>query len=88
MKVFDGFVLKTIADTNIVVPIGENTVNFNAIVSLNESGAFLWKLLESEQTEEDLVSAMLKEYAVDEKTVREDIKAFINKLSEANLLVC
>lgn len=87
MKIVDGFVLKKIADTNVVVPLGTNTVSFRSMVSLNDTGAFLWKLLEKETTEEDLLSALLEEYNVDRQTAETDIKAFLNSMRDANLLV-
>ncbi len=86
MKIVDGFILKNIADTFVVVPLGTNTVSFRSIISLNESGAFLWSQLENEITEEQLLQAMLKEYDIDEATAKADIDAFIKKLTEAGLL--
>ena len=86
MKLVDGFILKNIADTFVVVPLGTNTVSFRSIISLNESGAFLWSQLENEKTEQELLDALLKEYDVDEQTAREDITAFIEKLKAAELL--
>ncbi len=87
MKIVEGFSLKTIADNNIVVPVGENTVTFKAIITLNESGAFLWRQLENERTEEELVKAMLEEYDVDEETVRVDVAEFVENMRAANLLL-
>lgn len=86
MKIVDGFILKSIADTNIVVPVGSNSVTFNAIISLNESGAFLWKQLETEKSENELLTAMLDEYDVDEATAKTDINEFLNSMRQANLL--
>lgn len=86
MKLVDGFVLKNIADTYVVVPLGTNTVSFRSIISLNESGAFLWSQLETEKTEDELLAAMLNEYDIDEKTAREDIAAFIENLKASGLL--
>ena len=83
MKIVDGFILKSIADTNIVVP---NSVTFNAIISLNDSGAFLWKQLENEQSEESLLAAMLQEYDVDEATAKADIAEFLKSMRQADLL--
>ena len=87
MKIVEGFSLKTIADNNIVVPVGENTVTFKAIITLNESGAFLWRQLENEKTEDELVKAMLEEYDVDEQTVKIDVAEFLDNMRSANLLV-
>lgn len=86
MKIVDGFVLKNIADTNVVVPLGTNTVSFRSVISLNDTGAFLWKLLEKETSEEELLEAVLKEYDIDRQTAEADIQAFLNSVREANLL--
>ncbi len=86
MKIKKDFVLKTIAGTNVVVPLGSNTVSFRAIITLNESGAFLWQSLENDITKEQLLELMLKEYDIDRDTALTDIEEFLNKLREAELL--
>lgn len=86
MKIKNDFVLKTIAGTNVVVPLGSNTVSFRAIITLNESGAFLWQSLENDITKEQLLELMLKEYDIDRDTALLDIEEFLNKLREAELL--
>lgn len=86
MKIKDGFVLREVAGSYIVVAVGEAVKNFNGIINLNETGAFLWKILESGATKEELVAKLLEEYDVDEKTAAEDVGKFINKLSEAKLV--
>ena len=86
MKIAEGFVLKNIAGTNVVVPLGDNTVSFKAIITLNDTGAFLWQQLETEKNAEELLKAMLSEYAVDENIAKADIAEFIDNLKKANLL--
>lgn len=87
MKVADGFTLKTIADTHVLVPLGSNVVSFRSIMSLSESGAFLWKQLETEKDEDQLVAALTAEYDIDEQTARADIREFIENMKKANLIV-
>ncbi len=87
MRIKDGFVLKEIAGVNVVVPIASQMVSFKAIISLNESGAFLWKQLESEKTEEELLKAFLSEYDIDEATALTDIAEFLSNMKKADLLV-
>lgn len=86
MKIAEGFVLKKIIDQNVVVPLGKRNVNFNTMISLNDSGAFLWEQLQTEKTEEELLAAMLDEYDIDEAKASEGIKVFIGKLKDAKLL--
>ncbi|MBR3381472.1 MAG: PqqD family protein [Clostridia bacterium] len=86
MKIRKGFVLRQVADATIVVPSGEASLDFNGMITLNDTGAFLWKLLENETDEDGMVKAMLAEYDVDEKTARAGIARFTARLSAEGLL--
>lgn len=86
MKIKEGFVLKTVGDNHIVVPVGAQTVDFRSMITLNETGAFLWKMLENGCEEADLQKELLAEYAVEADLAQRDIAAFIAKLTENNLL--
>ncbi len=86
MKIKTGYMLRTVAGCSVVVAIGTDTMDFGGMINLNESGAFLWKLLEKGATEDELLSALLSEYEVDEDTAKRDISLFINKMREAELL--
>lgn len=86
MKIKDGFVLKAVAGSFLVVPLGSQVVDFGCIIKLSETGAFLWSLLESEKSKDELVSALTNEYDVDEEKAASDIDSFLNKLKEADLL--
>ena len=86
MKIKEDFVLKTVAGQSIVVPIGEAAITFNAMITLSESGKFLWENLLSDTTEEQLVAVLLDEYDVSEEVARIDVSEFLNKMREADLL--
>lgn len=86
MKIAEGFVLKTIAGNHIVVPVGANSIHFNSVITLNDSGAFLWNLLNEDETEQELVSALLEAYEVDESTAKQDVAKFLESLRSANIL--
>lgn len=85
MKIKSGFMLRQIADTWVVVPLGERVVEFNGLISLSESGALLWKILEAGADEETLVKALLSEYDIDEKTAQADSKDFLCSMREKGL---
>ena len=86
MKVKKGFLLRKVGAQNVVVAIGAQSRNFNGIIRLNDTGKFLWEKLSKEISEDELISAMISEYEIDEKTARDDITEFINTLKGANLL--
>ncbi len=86
MKISKEFALREIAGNYIVIPVGENAVDFKAMITLNETGAFLWKQLQEEKTHRELLDAMLEEYDVDKGTANTDIEKFIEKLKTAGIL--
>lgn len=86
MKIKEGFVLRSIAGSNIVVPVGQTSAEFNGMITLNDSGAFLWKELEKGSDVDGLTAALLRDYDVDEQTARSCSAAFIDKLLEAGCL--
>lgn len=86
MKIKDGFILRQVADTYIVVAVGEEAKKANVMVTLNETGGFLWEKLTTGATEDELVEAILDTYEIDEETARADVNAFIQKVSGSNLI--
>ncbi|MBQ7266035.1 MAG: PqqD family protein [Firmicutes bacterium] len=86
MKIKEGYLLRTVAGSNIVVPVGEGSMDFSGVIQLNDVGAFLWKILENGSDSQNLVSQLLKEYDVDEATAKNDVEDFLNKLREAGLV--
>jgi len=86
MKTKKGFMLRSVGGRHVVVAIGKASEEFNGLIKLNETGAFLWKQLEKGTTYDDMLSALLNEYEVDEATARQGIDAFIETAKNANLI--
>ena len=80
MKIKDGFVLRQVAGQSVVRP-GGSMLDLNVMITLNDTGAFLWEKLQRETSEELLVSALLDEYDVDADTARKAVVVFLEKLS-------
>jgi hypothetical protein len=87
MKIKSGFMLRSIAGCKVVVSVGKRTLDFNGIINLNDSAAFLWERLAAGAEEEELVSAILENYTdVDEATARKSVAEFIQTIREAGCL--
>lgn len=86
MKVKSDFILRKISDSYVVVPVGDSVVDFSGLINLNESGALLFKLLQNGAEEADLVDALLKEYKVDREVAEADVKKFVAKVKDADIL--
>ena len=86
MKIKKEFITRTIAGETVVVPTGAAAARLNGMITLNDTGAFIWKFLQEEHTKEELLAAMLEEFEVDEACVREDIEGFTGVLMEQGML--
>lgn len=80
MKIKSDFVLRRVADTWVVLPLGDTSIKFNGMINLNETAAFIWKELESEKPLEDIAANLALEYSVTQDVALADIKHFIQKL--------
>ena len=85
MKICDGYLLRSVAGKNIVVSVGSE-VNFNGMLTLNDTGVFFWNLLKNDTTKEEMLEAVLKEYDVSSDVALQDIENFIKKLEDAGIL--
>ena len=86
MKIKKDFILRKVADSYVVVPVGKLTLDFNGIINLNETGAFLFGLLQERAEKEDLLRKMLEEYDVTPEKAAADIDVFLKKAEEADVL--
>ncbi|MCC8097562.1 MAG: PqqD family protein [Eubacterium sp.] len=86
MKIKNGFMLRKIQNTAVVVPFGAESVDFNNIMNLNETGAFIWSKLEEDTTEEAVVKALTSQYDVDEADAKADVSEFIETLRKNGLI--
>ena len=86
MKIKKDFILRKVADSYVVVPVGKMTLDFNGIINLNETGAFLFGLLQQGADREDLLEKLLTEYDVTPDRAAADIDSFLQKVRDADVL--
>lgn len=85
MKIIKGFLLRRIAG-QIVVLSTAGDLELNKMITLNETGAFLWERMQEETDEAALTASLLQEYDVDEATAASSVAAFVEKLRKYQLL--
>lgn len=86
MKIKDGFVLREIAGTTVVVPVGQKVVELSLMMTLNGTGSFIWQQLQQETDVPSIVASMTMEYDVAKEKATQDIEAFIALLDQNQLL--
>lgn len=85
MKLKEGFVLREVAGSIVVIPCGDD-LDLNMMITLNGTGKFLWEKLTEGAQEEELVQALLAEYDVSEETAKQAVEGFVAKLKEHDFL--
>ena len=86
MKLKENLVLREVAGSWVVLPIAENVLEFNGMLSLNESGVELWRLLEKGNSREELVTYLTENYEVDYDQASADVDEFIATLEKAGCI--
>ena len=86
MKLKKDYVLRQVAGTWVVLPLGEAAVNFSGMIRLNDSGAMLWKVLEQGGDKDALTDALTKEYNVSRQQALADVEEFLSNLTRAGCM--
>lgn len=88
MKTVEGFRIRKLVGEWIVVPEGIGLANFNKMIVLNESAAYLWESVceKDSFTKDELVRLLLDRYDVDEDTARKDVESIAGKWLEEGIV--
>lgn len=85
MKIKDGYVVSKIGNKYYAISRADASQN-NRMISLNETGAFIWDLLKEETTADAVAEALAAEYGIDKATALADTEAYLKMLSEVGAL--
>ena len=85
MRIKDGFLLRQVAGQNVVLPVGEG-LDLNMMITLNDTGKFLWECLQQDTDQATLAEALLAEYDVDRKTAENAVARFLDTLNSHGFL--
>lgn len=86
MNIKKELIKRSIAGETVLVPVGRTVYEANGLFVLNELGDFLWERLPEAENEEQLLASILEEYEVDEQTARRDLRIFLDKLKQMEIL--
>ena len=87
MKIKYNFVINEVAGNFVAVAVGDDLVKFNGFIKMNDIGVYIFKMLQNDVTEDEIVAAMLKEYEATEEEIRENVSEFITTLKNSDVLV-
>jgi len=86
MKIRKGYFLRPVLDMFIVMDRDARGALSRQIMSTNETGAFLWNLLEQGAEKAELVEKMTQEFEVEAAAAEKDVEAFLRQLKDKALI--
>ena len=86
MKASNQFILRKIAQEQLLIPVGEAAIQVRGLIALSESGGLLFEKLQGGCTREDLIRTLTAEYDVSEETATEDTDAFLDQMRQLKIL--
>ena len=82
MKRSENYLLKELMGSFVLVPVGDAAIDFNGVITLNESAKFLWDAAVGEFEINDLVDALIREYEIDIETATNGAELFVKRMKE------
>lgn len=86
MKLKEDFVLRQVAATWVVLPLSRETVDFNGMLRLNDTGALLWKAMEQGCDRSGLIRELTTRYEVSDQQAGTDVDEFLATLRTAGCI--
>lgn len=86
MKLKGEFILRQIMGETIAVPVGDSALDFNGMICLNEVGEEIWKGLQAQMTEEEILARLLEQFDVSRGEATADLEQFLSGLRQNGLL--
>lgn len=86
MKIKTGFKLMRVGIQKIVVAVEQRAEEFNGMIRLNETGCFLWELLEKGAQRGELAEALVAEYGITPESATADVDVFFDTLLTNGIL--
>ncbi len=86
MKRNSEFLYRQLAGQNVLIKVGSDALDFQGILTLNETGILLWDFLENDTDIDTLSKVLMDKYGIDEETAFSDVNTFIDCLRENGCL--
>ncbi len=88
MRIKDGFVLRTMLGDHVVLGEGLSQVDFNCLLSLNDTAAYLWERVQGKDfTKEDLADLLVEKYGISREQAISDSESIANTWIEQGVLL-
>jgi len=64
----------------VLVPVTNNIADMTSVYTLNETGAFIWELIDGKKSVEEIIEAVIDKYDVDPEKATKDVFSLIDDM--------
>ena len=86
MKIKDGYILKSVAGSNVVIATGVERMDFRGIITFNDTGAEIFNMLNGTYTVEEIIEKLAKDYEIPYDVAEADVMKLIEKMRSQGLI--
>lgn len=86
MRIKKDYILREVAGTYVVLPIGKANLSLNGMLTLNATAVMLWNMLEAGTTCDEMVQHLTDEFTVSSEDARKDVEVFLETLKMVDCL--
>lgn len=86
MKIRDGFILREVAGTFVVISTGNDELDFKGVITINEVGALIWRGVEAGKSKDEILDEILSEYDVQREEASVDCDEFLQQLIDKKII--
>ena len=86
MKRKDDFIMQNVGGEYLLVPLGAQVMDMNAIITLNTTSAYIWSLLDQDRSVDEITTAVAERFEVDHASARADVQKFLDEITGLGLL--
>lgn len=87
MRIIEGFRLRNVMGQATIVGEGVGQIDFNKLITLNDSAAYLWQSVEGKEFDvQTLANLLVDKYGIDQDTALTDAKAIADKWIEIGVV--
>ena len=73
----DRVVVRRINDECLLIPLTDDIADMDSLYRLNETGAFIWELIDGRRDIKEITSRVAEEFDVDQRDAEKDILLFL-----------
>ncbi|MBO7418283.1 MAG: PqqD family protein [Bacteroidaceae bacterium] len=87
MRIKKGFTLREIGTDHVLVPEGLEVIDFNKLLTLNNSAKYIWEnIKDMEFSVEDVAKLLTDKYNVTDETAQKDAELLISSLKGIGII--